>query len=309
MAMPNFLIIGAAKAGTTALYHYLKQHPQIYMSSEKEPHFFAFEGEKLDFQGTKGNQEWLNRASITNIETYCLQFQGVENEIAIGEASALYLYIPKTPERIQHHIPSAKLITILRNPVDRAYSAFLYLSRDGLEPLTDFARALREEEIRIRNNWVPIYYYQQLGFYYVQLKRYFDIFDRDQIRVYLYESLKANPVGLLQDIFRFLGVDDTFNPDVSLRYNVSAAPKNKALHTFLIKPHPIKSILKPFLPEELRKHIYISLQNRIFSLQNQNLDKPLPLSPEFRKQLIEVYREDILKLQDLIQQDLSKWLE
>lgn len=303
MTMPNFLIIGAAKAGTTALYSYLKQHPQIYMSPNKEPHFFAFEGENVNFGGTAGDQEWLNRFAITDIQTYRLQFQGVSKQIAIGEASALYLYIPKAVERIHHYIPDVKLLAILRNPVERAYSAFLYQIRDDLEPITDFAQALREETTRIHNNWVPIYYYQQMGFYYTQMKRYFDTFDRAQIRVYLYEDFTTNTISILQDIFRFLGVDDTFAPDVSLRHNVSGIPRNKALHTFLGQEHhPIKTILKPLLPKELRRRVMLILQNR-------NLDKPPSLPPELRRQLIEVYREDILNLQDLIQRDLSKWLE
>lgn len=301
MTMPNFLIIGAAKAGTTALYSYLKQHPQIYMSPEKEPHFFAFEGEKLNFSGTAGEQEWLNSAAITDIENYRMQFQGVSKQIAIGEASALYLYIPKTPERIRHYVPDMKLIAILRNPVERAYSAFLYQIRDGLEPIADFAQALREEEKRIRENWVPIYYYQQMGFYYTQVKRYFDTFDRNQIKVYLYEDFSTNPINILQDTFRFLGVDDTFAPDVSLKHNVSGIPKNSAIYTFLKNPHPIKYILKPLFPEGLRRRV-------MASLKNQSLYKP-PLTPELRRQLIDVYREDILKLQDLIQQDLSRWLK
>lgn len=303
MTMPNFLIIGAAKAGTTALYSYLNQHPQIYMSPQKEPHFFAFEGEEVNFGGTAGDREWLNRAAITDFETYRKQFQAPSKQIAIGEASALYLYIPKAAERICHYIPDVKLIAILRNPVDRAYSAFLYQIRDALEPITDFAQALREEETRIQNNWVPIYYYQQMGFYYTQLKRYFDMFNREQIRVYLYEDFSTNPSSILQDIFRFLGVDDTFTPNMSVRHNVSGIPRNKILNEFLVKPHPIKSIFKPFLPENLRKAIIVSLKNR------RNLDKPPRLSPELRKQIIEVYREDILKLEVLIQQDLSRWLE
>lgn len=303
MTMPNFLIIGAAKAGTTALYSYLKQHPQIYMSPEKEPHFFAFEGEKLNFGGTAGRQEWLNRAAITDIETYCKQFQKVSKEIAIGEASALYLYIPKAVERIKHYIPDAKLITILRNPVERAYSAFLFQIRDELEPITDFAQALEEEKIRINKNWVPIYYYQHMGFYYTQVKRYFDMFSQEQIKIYLYEDLSSNPMTILQDSFQFLGVDDTFVPNVSLKHNVSGMPKNKLLNTFLVKRHPIKSILKPFLPEALRKTLIVGLKNR------RSLDKPPLLSIELRRQLIEVYRPDILKLQDIIKRDLSKWLE
>ncbi len=299
MTLPNFLIIGAAKSGTTALYQYLKQHPQIYMSPIKEPHFFGLEGENLNFQGPTAEQ-YENR-SITNIEDYRALFQGVLDEIAIGEASNSYLYLSKAPERIKYYIPSAKLIAILRNPVDRAYSSFLNLMRTGGEPLNDFPRALREEETRIRSNWGFLHRYQDLGFYYVQLKRYFEIFDSTQIRVYLYDDLRNNPVRVLQDIFKFIGVDVAFVPDMSTKFNVSGIPKNKVLHNFLTGENPIKTIFRPFLPANLRA----KLINRYYE---KGLDKP-QLSAEVRHQLIHIYREDILKLQDLSQRDLSGWLK
>lgn len=142
-----------------------------------------------------------------------------------------------------------------------------------------------------------------MGFYYEQMKRYFGTFDKSQIRVYLYEDFTTNPMSIVQNTFQFLGVDDTFAPDVSIKHNVSGIPKNKGLHTFLRKEHdPIKFILKPLIPKELRRRIMLSLHNR-------NLDKPPLLAPELRRQLIEVYREDILKLQNLIQRDLSTWLK
>lgn len=303
MTVPNFLIIGAAKAGTTALYHYIKQHPQVYMSPEKEPHFFAFEGETVNFNGTAGKHEWLNRAAITDIEKYRQQFeQASPQHIAIGEASALYLYIHKAAERIKHYVPNAKLIIILRNPIERAYSAYLYQIRDGLEPITDFAKALQAEKTRISDNWVPIYYYQQMGFYYSQVKRYFNTFNPEQIKVYLYDDFSANPTVILQDIFQFLGVDDTFIPNTSKRHNVSGIPKNKMLNEFIVKPHPIKSILKPFVPERIRRTMIVGLKNR------RKLETAPPLTPEIHQYLLKIYQEDVLKLQDLIARDLSKWL-
>lgn len=299
MTMPNFLIIGAAKAGTTALYRYLKEHPQVYMSPKKEPQFFALEGEKTDFRGPGDGTKYTY---ITEFEAYCALFKNVSNEFAIGEASPWYLYEPKAPERIQHYIPNAKLIAILRDPVERAYSNFLNSVREDLEPITDFTQAMQAESERICNNWSPRWYYKQRGFYYAQLKRYFDRFDRNQIKVYLYEDLQSNSIGLMQDMFRFLGVDDTFVPDTFQKHNVSGIPRNKALHKFLKPSNPIGSILRPLLPSKLRQ----GLKN---SLINFNLRKKPQLSSEVRRQFIEEYREDILKLQDLIQRDLSSWLE
>ncbi|MCV3216514.1 sulfotransferase [Plectonema radiosum NIES-515] len=300
MKMPNFIIIGAAKAGTTSLYNYLKQHPQIYMSPEKEPGFFAYEGKNREHCRPDGNV--VKFFSITSIEAYQAQFEGVSNETAIGEATPIYLYNSRVPERIQQYIPNAKVIAILRDPIERAFSHFSHYVRDRVEPLADFSQAIQEAEVRIRNELLSGHYIDY-GFYYAHLKPYFQRFDRDQIRIYLYQDFKANPLCVVQDIFRFLNVDDTFTPDVSLKYNVSGIPRNRALHTFLtnLASPDNKSLLKLLFPEELLWRIGVNLYN-------WNLNKQL-LEPEVRRQLIEIYREDILKLQDQLQQDLSKWLE
>ncbi len=298
MTLPNFLIIGAPKAGTTSLYHYLQEHPQIYMSPVKEPYFFVLEDEQIDFQGPADSK----KDYVTDLETYCALFKGVSNEVAIGEASPGYLYSPKALERIHHYLPDARLIAILRDPVERAYSNFFNLVRQDIEPLTDFVQAMSLEEKRISNNWSFRWHYKQRGFYYTQLRRYFDLFDRDQIKVYLYEDFRTNSINVLQDIFKFLEVDDTFVPDISHKHNVSRVTRNKALHRFMLQSNPMKSMLKYFLPFSLRQDVRAKL------LQLNYRNKP-PLLPEVRKQFIEEYREDILRLQELIQRDLSKWLE
>lgn len=299
MAMPNFLIIGAAKSGTTSLYHYLKQHPQIYMSPIKEPKFFAFEGIIVDFRGPR--DENLNRGTITEIEAYRALFQDVSNELAIGEASPIYIYNSRAPEHIKYYIPNVKIIAILRNPAERAYSSFTGMLRDGREPLADFTEAMRQEETRISNNWSFFWHYKQRGFYYVQLKRYFDLFNRDQIKIYLYEDFRDYPLDVLKDIFRFLDVDDHFVPDVSLKHNVSGIPRNRALHIFFTRPNAVKSVLERVIPERVRWRI------RLGFIHRNLIKKQLP--SDVRKQLLQDYREDILKLQDLIQRDLSRWLE
>jgi hypothetical protein len=299
--MPNFLVIGAGKAGTTALYEYLDQHPQIYMSPVKETNFFALEGERAVFRGP-GVQERINSWSVTNIEDYQALFDRASDETALGEACPLYLYSPKAPGRIRHHVPDAKLIAILRNPVERAYSAFTHLIRDGREPFDNFERALEEEETRIADNWPWIWHYKRVGFYHKQLSRYFDIFDREQIKIYLYDDLRVEPTNVLPDMFRFLGVDAGFTTNVSTKHNVSGVPKNKALHSFLMTANPIKESIKPLVPTKLRRRMVLGVRNR-------NLDRPPQLSPELRRQLIGVFREDVLNLQDFVQRDLGNWLE
>lgn len=308
MTMPNFLIIGTGRAGTTALWNHLKQHPQIYMSSVKHTRFFALEGKDLDFRGPSPQDERISWArgtyGVTDLKAYRKLFDGVTNETAIGEASHSYLYSPEAPKRIRYYVPDVRLVAILRNPVERAYSHFRRLVQDGREPYANFTQALLEEESRIRDNWWPEFHYVRMGFYGAQLERYFDLFERSQMKIYLYEDFNSNPQHILQDIFRFLDVDDTFIPDTTLRYNAAGIPRKKILHETLLKLSVARPLLEPLLPKKQRQRVLQIASN----LKKRNLDKP-ELSPEVRERLTEVYREDTLKLQQLIQRDLSAWLE
>lgn len=292
--MPNFLIIGAAKSGTTALHTYLQQHPQIYMTPSKETNFFAFEGQEIDFKGP--GDEALKEFSITNLDTYQQQFKNVTNELAIGEACPLYLYHAEAAKRIKNYIPNARLIIILRNPIERAYANFLHLIRDGREPVTDFSQALENETRRINENWEWFWHYTQVGYYGEQIKNYTQLFSPEQIKIYLYEDLKSDPLSLFQDIFSFLEVDPSFQPDLTIRPNKSGMPKNKLLHKILTQPNPLKAALKPLIPAAIRQKI-----------QHQNLAKP-NLLPDAKQQLISLYQADILHCQNLINRDLSSWL-
>ena len=296
MTMPNFLIVGAQKAGTTSLYYYLKQHPQIYMSPRKEPHFF--EGMHSDFY-----RPGRTILPVTDLADYQALFEGVTGEKAIGEASASYLYSPKAPALIKRSIPDARLIAILRNPADRAYSNFLHCVRAGRESIVDFAEALRVEEGRIKGNWGPLWHYKQKGFYYAQVKRYLDTFGRDPFRVWLYEDLRAQPLDVLPEVLEFLKVDATFVPDMSIEHNTSALPRNKTLYRAakkLAARNPVLklAILERCLPAGPRRYV----KRRIFV-------QPPPFPAEIREQLLDTYTEDILKLQGLIGRDLSPWLE
>ena len=303
MTLPNFLVIGAGKAGTTSLYHYLDQHPEVYMSPIKEPKFFALEGGVPEYRGPGDREVWssgTNRA-ISDPGEYEALFDGVGGEKAIGEASPGYLCNAGAPGRIKRYVPDARLVAVLRDPAERAYSAYLHMIRDGREKL-GFAEALGEEERRTREGWAPGWQYTREGFYCRNLRRYFELFDREQIRIYLYEDLRADPLGLMRDAFGFLGVDEAFVPDFSMRHNASGIPKSRLLVSLITRRNPLKTVLKPLLPKGLRTRISVGVQNR-------NLNPAPPLSPEDREWLIELYREDILGLQDLLGRDLSDWLE
>lgn len=294
MTRPNFFVIGAQKAGTTSLYYYLRQHPEVFMSPVKEPHFFvAYGAKKGKFSGPSRNLT----PRITTLERYEALFGGATDEKAIGEASPTYLYVPEVAGRIKRYAPEAKLAAVLRNPAERAYSAYLHTVRSGREPLS-FAEALAEEEQRVREGWHHIYHYRNRGFYHGQVKRYFDLFGPGQVRVHLYEDLSEDPVGVSRDLFRFLGVNDAFEPDVSIRYNPSGVPKNPAVTALIKRTRAAVPLIKHVLPFEARQRI----KGRIFA-------EPPPLPPELRRDLADSYREDVKQLQALLGRDLSGWLK
>lgn len=215
------MIIGAAKAGTTSLYHYLNQHPQVYMTPTKETNYFALAGQALDYRGP-GDQDYISRFSVTTPEAYAAQFRGHAGERAVGEASPLYLYDPQTPERLRRSVPDVRLVAVLREPVARAYSAFSHLVRDGRETAGSFAEALAQEDARVAGGWEHIWHYARMGRYAEQLRRYDALFAPEQLRVYLHEDLLTRPHEVMRDLLDFLEVDPTLLPNQSVRHNVSS---------------------------------------------------------------------------------------
>lgn len=297
MTLPNFLVIGAAKAGTTSLHRYLGQHPQIFMSRLKETNFFALEG-KPRFGGPH-DRSIVNRDMIWRERDYRRLFRHVRGELAIGEASPRYLYTPGTARRIRSRIPEARLLAVLRQPAERAHSHFVMRCRDGFEPCATLEEALADGPRRRRLNWASGRYLEQ-GFYARQLSEYFDNLPSDQVRVFLFEDLCNDPQGLLRQIFEFLGVDEDFPIDTSRRENVSGTLANPILRLLWTRTHPPRRLIRPLLPKRLR-----GLVSRFV------ISRPLyrvPLEPGLRRRLTELYRDDILELQKMIDRDLSAWL-
>src|SRR2546422_6589407 len=197
--MPNFFIVGAARSGTTSLDNYLSKHPEIYMAPRKEVNFFTAH----HFPWAGPGDERINRVVIQDEDRYTQLFAGVAGEKVIGESSVFYLCYPGTVERIVQAVPDAKIIIVLREPVDRAYSAYMYLVRDGREHF-GFAEGLKLEEERRQQGFEPMWWYKELGLYYRQVKRYLDVFGTQQVKVLLYDELFANLRQGLRDVFTFL---------------------------------------------------------------------------------------------------------
>jgi len=299
--LPNFLILGTAKAGTSSLYAYLKQHPDVFMSPTTELNFFAHEGGDLNFRGPRDLEYLWDDSLVATYEDYRNQFAGVERETAIGEVSTHNLYCSQAPALIKRYVPSAKMIAILRNPAERAFSAFTHMVRDGREETNDFRAAIAREPARIRDNWEPLWHYRSMGFYGAQLSRYFEAFDREQIRVYVYDDFVARPLEVVQDIFAFIGVDPDFAPDMSEKINLSIMPRSRRLEKLMMRENLIRSTLRTLVPPGVRSRV------RSFVLE-RNL-KRLRLDSEMRRDLTNAFRDDIELLKRLLNRDLSQWLE
>ena len=203
---------------------------------------------------------------------------------------------------IKKFLGDVKIIIILRNPIERAFSAYMHLVRDNREFLT-LEEALDQEENRKRQNWEFIWYYKDVGFYYNQVKAYLESYSK--VKIYLFDDLKRNPLDLVQDIYRFLEVDDLFVPsNIGEKFNISGVPKNKLINEFLTRPNPLKSAIKPLFKLFLSEH---NIQRLYNELLQRNLKKP-QMKPKTREYLKNLYKKDILKLQDLINRDLTHWL-
>lgn len=292
-AVPNFIMVGAAKAGTTALYWYLDEHPQVFVSPMKETNFFAY---GLDERGDLlyGDPE-LHRFRVRSWSEYQALFADAGEAVAIGEASPIYLECPQAAARICARLPAVRIVCGLREPVDRAYSDYLmYLRSRGrrLDP---------ERDLTATSEWArPDSHWMQISRYHEMLTRYFDAFPRERIHVFLFDDLKADPRRVIRDMYGFLGVDPTFEPDQETPHNVGGVPASMGLERFLTS-HRIKALAEPLVPK--------SVADRIRRLRTRNLRKAPSLPIGLRRELSERFRDDIAKTSELIGRSLERWLE
>lgn len=306
--LPNFLIVGAMRSGTTSLWRYLRQHPQIYMPSLKEPRFLASSVLlELGDEFYRFQRVCKSHPACT-FDDYVQLFRKAKDENAIGEASPHYLYpYRSTIPTIKHYLGDVKIIIILRNPVDRAFSAYKHAllisnKRSPFKEQLPFEKCLEIEEERRKNEvWPMMNFYKDLGFYYKQVKAYMENFRR--AKVCLYDDLNNDACGLVKDIFAFLDVDSSFNPDVDIKHNESPQEKMFLREFILDYKHPLKKLFRPVL----LKAIGMKKTERLVNFFKRG--KQIEMKPETRSYLIDLYSDDIFKLQDLIQRDLSGWLK
>lgn len=301
--LPNFLVVGAAKAGTTSLYRYLDDHPDFYMSPTKEPFFFSFMEEEVNFQGPRDSA--INDSIINDWKEYKSLFEGAEGHLRRGECSNGYLYYAeRTASRIEQYLNEPKILILLRDPTERAYSQYLQHRMLGHEELT-FREALNEEESRSQNGWRWHYQYRDQGKYFEQVRVYLDIFDEDKVRMVLFDDLVRNTRKCLKKICRFLGTNAGFFDGYKFEvYNETGLPVSQSLHAFIRGNHWLKEITRPFTPIWLRRNVF-----KLFEAFTYSADKKPTISPDLEAHLRRYFTDDIQKLENLIGRDLSHWKE
>jgi hypothetical protein len=275
MTLPNFLVIGAAKSGTTSLHHYLRQHPEIYLTPVKETNFFWTEAREH------------SRKTAQTLAEYERLFDDATTQKVVGEISPQYLNSTTAAERIRRDLPGVRLAVSLRNPADRAWSDYLGRVRILRESGT-FEEAIQPGRPCLE--W---------GFYFPRLKRYYDRFPREQIHVMLYDDFVADPHAALRALFTFLGVDPDAAINTKTRHNQSAAPRSMLLNRVL---WPSVVAVQSLVPRRWRG------SGLLAALISKTYRPAPPLAPEFRRRLRDQYRDDIAATAELTGCDLSRWL-
>jgi len=275
--LPNCIINGVAKSGTTAIHRYLSAHPDVFMSEVKQLKYFAYE------KGTTLKNEF----PVTSLEEYEKHFLGAEQYKVRGESSPVYFHSDIAPARIKDAIPDVKIITCLRNPVDRAYSGYLMHYRSG------GASGDIKSEFDLSKHWV------KLSFYHENLKRNFSVFGEENLKVILFDDLSSDTKGTMLDIFEFLELSKNVDIDFNVKHNQGFVPKSKLLNYFFTNKK-LKKQVRKLLPESGVK------MARRFNEKNKASSPKMP--DEVKEYLTQLYKEDILRTQDFLKRDLSAWL-
>jgi hypothetical protein len=301
MALPDFLIAGVPKAGTTALHAALSRHPGLYLSPIKEPKFFLTDGPPP----TKGGpgDALTYREHVWERDRYEALFDAARPGARRGEATPLYLYDPDAMRRIHRLIPDVKLIVVIRDPVERAHSNWTHLWSAGLEPVGDFVLACAEEERRIAAGWASFWRYTGLGRYGAQLDHAFSLFAREQVHVLRYRRLIDDPAGTLNGICGFLGVEGGVLSEIP-RENVTAHPEQTVAHRAVSLGMRASAAVGRRLPGSAAT----AATHRLERFLQRGRRERQPLSWEQRQAILPKFTADIKLLGTVLGEDFSDWL-
>jgi hypothetical protein len=301
VALPDFFVAGAPKAGTTALHAALAQHPQLYLSPIKEPKFFLSDGPP-PAQGGPGDGKTY-REHVWRRADYEALFDAAPPEALRGESTPFYLYRQDAQRRIKALNPRARLIVVVRDPVERAHSNWTHLWSAGLDPIDDFVTACGAEDQRVAAGWADFWHYKRIGLYGQQLEHLYTVFPRDQVLVFRYRDLIEDPAGTLDQICGFLGIAPGLISGLP-RENVTAHPDFTRRHRQVSRVLRAASAITTWLPGHPGKTVIDRMEG---SLQDGAAPRR-PLNWQQRQALLPYFEADIRLLADITGQDFDSWL-
>ena len=300
MPLPHFFLIGAPKAGTTALHVALAAHPDVFMSPTKEPKHFLTDGPPPRGGGPGDARTF--RQYVWRRDDYEALFAAAPAGALRGESTSLYLHDRYAAGRIRAAVPDAKLVALLRDPVDRAHSNYTHLWSAGLEPERDFLRACALEQERAAAGWGSFWRYLELGRYGEQLERLYSVFPREQVLVLRYRDLRDRPADTLDTVTGFLGLRTglvTEVPAANVTTHTSDSLRNRALAGAL----RAATAVEHHLPQRYWQRIDSFLGRTLQSEQRQRA----PLTADQRAALIPHFLDDIERLESLTGDDYGVW--
>jgi hypothetical protein len=301
VALPDFFIAGVPKAGTTALHSALARHPELYLSPVKEPKFFLTDGPPPT-EGGPGDAKTY-REHVWRPADYEALFAPAPAGALKGESTPFYLYSRAAQARIRATIPGAKLIVVLRDPVERAHSNWAHMWSAGLDPCADFLEACEREESRAAAGWADFWRYTELGKYGEQLLHLYSQFPSDQVLLFRYKELIADPVRTLDKVCAFLGVTTGLLAEVP-RENVTAHPSPSVRTRVVAAARRATATGSALLPG----HLGTGLSDKLEHLLQQDAAPRRPLTWEQRKALLPRFEADIRLLETLTGWDCGNWL-
>ena len=285
----DFFIIGAPKAGTTSLYHYLNEHPQVEMSSQKEPDYFS--DKAIHEQGM-----YYGKNRVDTLDKYESLFVQKES-VVYGEGSVSYLFYDNVAEDIKKYNPNAKIIVMLRNPIERAFSHYLMDYRLGL--ISDSFENIIAKKSKHKNAHLFYQQYIEVSKYGKQIQRYLDFFEKENILFIDYEDFKKNVSKTVDQVYNFLNISTEFAADINTKHNTFTMPKNKVIR-FVYSFVFLRKLLAFLFPIFLVKNIRCLLFKA---------DKKPELLKETRDQLRKIFNDDIEELEEILSKDYSKWIK
>lgn len=304
---PNFFIVGAPKCGTTSLHEYLQRHPDVYMPFYKEPHYFG-----SDLMGSRFYQ-FRNKP-----EKYLNLFADVKNEKRIGESSPWYMVSQQAAEEIKAYDPDAKIIIMLRNPVEMMYSMWSQFRYSGNEQIEDFVEALEAEpdrkqgkRIRRAAHCINGLFYREMAYYAPQVKRYFDTFGRENVHVIIFDDFRKDTAKSFRDVLEYLGLDTSFTTDFDV-VNPNKEVRMEWLQKIILRTGFSLMLLKDRLTYFATTSRMIPYRYRTATVKSvihayTKYEKRSPLTPEIRARILNELAPQIDELSDLLKRDLSHW--